>query len=366
MYKILNLIAKINDQNAKAPEWMLLFAAGWNSLADGTRFLVDEQAYRLVAALRQKRGNEIVFDYEHASLESQAAPASGWIKELSWQDGRGIMARVEWTDKAKQYISNKEYRYFSPVFYVRRKDSRVCGLDSVALTNRPKTNNLTPILAKLEKQELERQRLEKEKHAGTGSKRQRSRQKEKNMDKKELIAALGLGENASDDEILQKVAKAGIKMPGAGEKEKVVEVIPEKITAALDLKKDDDASTVIASIHALKQTAASGESGVSKADFETLKARLAEKEALDAVGDAMAAGKIAPAQKDWALEYAKNDLKGFNIFVAKAPVVVPVKDLPGKKEDKVDTDLTGAVLSIAGQLGATKEDIEKYGEVKNG
>ncbi|MBU8912330.1 MAG: phage protease [Desulfobacterales bacterium] len=338
MHKILHLISKIDKEESQAPEWMLLFKAGWGKLDTGEKFLVDEQAFDLVLKFITAQGNEVVFDYEHASLEKEAAPASGWIKELVWEKDVGIKARVEWTDTAKEYIANKEYRYFSPVFAVRKSDKRVCYLDSVALTNRPKTSNLTPILAKLE-QSWERKIYKEEK-----------------MDREKLIADLGLKEDATDAEVLTAVAKLGVELPEA--KTETKEVIPEKITAALDLKEDDDTSTIVASIHALK---AGNDTGVSREEFNKLQAKLTKKDAEDAVDAAMTAGKVAPASKPWALAYAKEDLKGFNTFVAKAPVVVPVDDLPGKKNDDVPGDLTQTDLKVAKMFGVTEDDIKKYG-----
>lgn len=331
MHKIFYQIAKINREGDTAPEWMLLFAAGWGELADGVKFFVDEKAFALVAALIEKRGNEIHFDYEHASLEKQAAPAAGWIKELVWEDGIGIKARVEWTEKAAGYIAAGEYRYFSPVFFVRKSDKRVCGLHSAALTNTPKTNNLTPILAKLESETF----------------------KEESMDREQLIAALGLDENATDAQILAAVAKLGIELP----QETVTEVIPEKVTAALDLKPDDGVSEIVASIHALKQ---SKETGVSREEFEAMKADLAERDATDAVAAAMKAGKITKANRDWALEYAKDDLKGFNTFVDRAPQVVPTDKLPGKKTETKDPVLDEAVQNVAKLMDVDLEDIKKH------
>jgi len=341
MFKILHLISKINDNAASSPGWILLFASGWGKLADGTKFFVDQTAFEFIKEFIAARGNEIHFDYEHASLEKQAAPAAGWIKELVWEENTGIKARVEWTDKAKNYIANREYRYFSPVFYIRKSDSRICGLDSVALTNRPLTTNLTPILARLEAE------------AGLGKE---TNKEEKRMNRKELITALGLKEDAADAEILTAVAKLDVKIPEA--KTETKEVIPEKITAALDLKAGDDISTIVASIHALKQK---NDAGVSRDEFEKLQAKLAAKEAADAVDSAMKAGKIAPAQKEWAIEYAKEDLKGFNTFVAKAPVIVPVDTLPGKTDDKPAGKLTETDLQIAKMMGVTEDDIKKYG-----
>lgn len=342
MHKILTLIAKINKDADLAPGLMLLFAAGWGKLADGKKFLVDQASFTLVQALIASRGNEVHFDYEHASLEKKAAPAAGWIKELIWEDGVGIMARVEWTDKASQFIASKEYRYFSPVFFVRKSDKRVCGLDSVALTNRPKTTHLTPILAKLE--------------AGLEA----ENNKEKTMNREQLIAALGLDANVTDADILVAVAKAGIIIPEA----KTIEVIPEAVIAALKLDVGADTSVIVANIHALNQEKSNS---VSRKEFETLQNELAENKAGDAVVAAMNAGKITPDQKDWATQYAKDDLKGFETFVAKAPVVVPLDKLPGKTEEKKAGELSDNDLQIAGQMGVSADELKKYGlEVNHG
>lgn len=44
------------------------------------------------------------------------------------------------------------------------------------------------------------------------------------------------------------------------------------------------------------------------------------------VNDAITAGKLAPAQKDWALNYGKQDPKGFEAYLANAQQIVPVAD----------------------------------------
>ena len=337
MDKVLNFVAKINPKKLD-DDWMLLFAAGWGELADGTKYHVDKTAFGLVQTLIASRGNEIVFDYEHLTLEKAKAPAAGWIKELSWEDGVGIRARVEWTKTAAKHLEEKEYRYFSPVFMIRQRDLRVCGLHSVALTNTPKTKHLTPILAKLGLVQT----------------------KEEAMDRKELIAALGLSEDATDADIMAAVAKLGIKLPEAEEKE----ILPKAVAAALELKDGDGESVAVASIHALKQA---GKTGVSLEDFNALKQEVADRKAGDAVAVAMAKGKVTPDQKDWALEYAKKDLEGFEVYAAKAPVVVPVEALPGKTERAKDGELSDADLAVAKMMDVDPEDLKKYGmEVKHG
>lgn len=329
-----HFVAKFQQAAQEAPGWMLLFAAGWGKLATGEKFLVDPEALDLIRADIASRGNEVAFDYEHASVKgAQPAPASGWIKELVWEEGVGIRARVEWTEQAAAFIAKKEYRYFSPVFFVRKSDGRVCGLDSVALTNRPRTTNLTPILAKLGSETNE----------------------ETIMDRKQLIAALGLKEDATDADIVQAVAKLGIKLPEG--KETIKEVVPNTIIAALGLKDADDVSTIVAGIHALKQA---GTGAVSRDEFVALQAKLTERDAADAVDAAMKTGKIATAQKDWAMNYAKMDLKGFNTFVAMAPVVIPVNQLPGYTPETDTTIKNDAVAHVASLMGVDPADIKKY------
>lgn len=337
MHKILMLIAKINRDES---EWMLLFKAGWGELADGVTFLVDKTAFDLVQDHVAGMGNEVVFDYEHQTLKDVEAPAAGWIKELIWEEGVGIKARVEWNEKAAQYLAKNEYRYFSPVFFVRKSDKRICGLHSSALTNTPKTKHLTPILAKFE--------------AGLDP------SKEDTMDRKQLIAALGLKEDATDAQILAAVAKLDIAVPD----EKSMEIVSKAVIAALDLAEDANESMVVASINVLKQEK---QTSVSAADFQALKDDLAARDAREAVAAAIAKGKVIPAQKEWALDYATKDPDGFGLYVAKAPQAIPVGKLPGKTETAQTGELTETDLAVAGQMDLDPEDLKKFGlEVTHG
>jgi phage I-like protein len=57
-------------------------------------------------------------------------------------------------------------------------------------------------------------------------------------------------------------------------------------------------------------------------ELARIQAEIAAEKAEAAVRAAMSAGKLAPAMKDWALDYAKRDPAGFSAFVEKAPVIV--------------------------------------------
>ena len=60
--------------------------------------------------------------------------------------------------------------------------------------------------------------------------------------------------------------------------------------------------------------------------------RIAEHEARAIVDEALKAGKITPAQREWALEWCRRDRRAFRDFVDKAPVVRPKKPFgPGTR-----------------------------------
>lgn len=327
------IIARINIKDGKMPEWMLLFADGWVEVDGEGLIFIDQEGFDLVAKDFEHRGNDIVFDYEHQTLKDIKAPAAGWIKAVRYTSDVGIEARVEWNPEAAGYIEKKEYRYFSPVFMYRKSDRRISGVHSVALTNAPKTNNLTPILAKLGEEFAE---------------------KEKDMDFfKKLFKALGLADGAKEEDVLTAVAKLDEKAKNPD----VKEVVAKDVLDALELKDGDGTSVVVASIHALKQ---SDKTGVSREEFDKVTKQLADRDAEEVVAKAGAEGKITPDQTKWATEYAARDLEGFKTFVAKAPVVVPVTKLPEKKEtvDDIVTDET--VLAVAKMMDVSVEDIKQY------
>jgi phage I-like protein len=333
------LIANLEvGSDNQAPEWVLLFKEGLNHLEDGSPFVVDRQSFDLLMAYLQKRGVEIVWDYEHQTVfTNDKAPASGWSKEYRYTEGRGIEVRVAWTDEAATYITKKEYRYFSPVFYTRKSDSRVVGLHSIALTNTPKTNNLEPLLAKL------------------GADDNPTEQEGTMKFFEKLIAKLGMAEGSTEDQVLAAVAE--LQKNGDADLIAAKAEVPGDIIAALGLD-EGDTSVVVASIHALKQT----ERGmVSQEEFKKLQAKLAARDAEEAVDAAVGEGKITPDQKDWALNYAKSDLAGFKLFVSKAAVVVPIKDLPRGDSVTHQPTMDETTLQVAKMFGNSEDDLKQHG-----
>ena len=74
---------------------------------------MDDESFELIRKQFKDRKLDLVIDYEHQTLSDVQAPAGGWIKDL-YKGEDAIIAKVEWTPKAAEYLKNKEYRYLSP------------------------------------------------------------------------------------------------------------------------------------------------------------------------------------------------------------------------------------------------------------
>lgn len=310
-------------------------------------FNVDEESLREMKAQIAQRGVDVVVDYEHQTLKGVQAPAAGWVKELKLEDGH-IKALVEWTPQAAEYLKNKEYRYLSPVINVRKTDGKAIGLHSLALTNTPAIENMPSIV---------------------NSSTFEGGQEQMEIMKK-IAQLLGLGEDATEDQIIEALGKMldevkSLKDAAAGggaqpaEDEKVV--ANKAVCELLGLKAGAATDDVAAKIMELKTGTIDGVNVV--AELKALKKENAERAAQDAVTLALKSGKITPAQKDWAKDYAMDNPKGFASFVEKAPQIVPMSEIAGGdnlalKGDEVDE----ATLLVCKQLGITAEDVKKYGK----
>ena len=329
-----------------APEIISVLPLGHVKSAKG-EFDVDGESFAAMKAQIAQRGVDLVVDYEHQTLTGEQAPAAGWVKELFLDDGQ-IKARVEWTDRAKAYLSNREYRYLSPVITVRKADNKAMGLHSIALTNTPAIEHMEAIVNSLNFE------------GGQNT-----------MDfMKELAKLLGLGEDATEEQVKEALkacleenkslkesaAEAAKQQPP--EDDKVV--ANKEVCELLGLKAGAATADVAAAIMALKSGNIGGVNLVEQ--VKSLEAKLADRDAEEAVEMALKAGKITPAQREWAKGYALKNLEDFKGFVEKAPQVVPMGDVGGSeslalKRDEVDE----ATLLVCKQLGISAEDVKKYG-----
>lgn len=297
-------------------------------------FLVDEESCRAIINQFKGRQLDLVIDYEHQTLKDIQAPAGGWIKDI-YKGPDALIAKVEWTPKAQEYLKNKEYRYLSPVVMVRKCDGRAVSIHSVALTNTPAIDGM---FAVVNSAGLPAGKIEIEIPGG------------ENMDFLQRLATmLGLPETATEEDI-SKAIEALMK------KGTETEVVANStILTMLDLKAEAKTEDVTAKIQQLQ----TGGNGMA-AEVAALKERLAKREADEAVAVALKDGKISAAQKEWASAYALKDPAGFKAFCDKAVAVVPM----GKTEP-VDTKVKGSKTIdtvVLKTLGLTRDEIEKYAD----
>lgn len=329
------LICICKDFEGKVPSEIQVIPYGHHDTPKGPFRLDDEGARGIVEAF-EAQTNDMVIDYEHQTVADPPveAPAAGWIKKLVNRGADGIWASIEWTDRAKQYIANREYRYVSPVFLKRISDNRVVRLINVALTNQPNIDGMVPLANKL---------------GFEGD----TNTKEATM--KNLWKLLGLSGDVTEEAAIAVVNKLIADLEA--HKEKTTIVANKGVIDALGLAATATESEIVGTILAMKQSHTKIDDVLK--ELSTLKAGLTQRDADGAVEMAMKEGKITPAQKDWALDYAKRDLEGFRVFVSKAPVVViEGKVVTDQKEPGAGIDNVQAQINK--MCGVDDETFKKY------
>lgn len=299
-------------------------------VTDKGEFLVDEESIRMIIEAFNLRVNDMVVDYEHQTLKDMIAPAAGWISELIDRGKEGLWAKVKWTERAADLIRNDEYRYISPVISVRKSDGRVIAVHSAGLTNTPAIDGMAPLAAKktLKEEGIEMDFL------------------------KRLALKLGLAEDANEGDI-EKAVDQAIEGSKAGAKL----VAHKDVLGLLELPEGASLEEVKAKILSLKNPSGY----VRVEEFNALKQRLQMKERDELVAKALESGKVAPAQRAWAEEYALKDPAGFKAFLEVAPVVVPVgKEIAGSKDGRKPEGIDEIQTMVNKLLGISNEQFKKY------
>jgi phage I-like protein len=264
-------------------------------------------------------------------------------------------------------LAAREYRFISPVFEFEKKSRRVARIRSVALTNTPALY-LTAI----------------------------ARQEESRMDPKlkAVLDALGLGNDADKDAVEKALARLTAcatalatvaKAAGADEKAEPAD-IATALCAAIEAGKAGDKLTAIARAAGLKETAtpeeiaaavATARAGgggdpdpskyVPRSEFDqvktalaTLQSESAEEKATAAADEAIGDGKVTPAQRDWAVAYARKDAEGFAGYVKTAPVIVkPGSSQTSRRPAQAGAALDAEELAICRVTGTDPETFKK-------
>lgn len=328
-------------------EWVQLLPAGTFMLRDG-RGPMSVDAAAVAAETQSAMGGEpLPIDYAHVTHYSgpgapAASPAAGWIHEIEARED-GVWGRVQWTPAGAQRIRDREYPYLSPEFWHAKKPDRKTKAQQImrVIGASLVINPAMPIAAVASRQQPSQ---------GT------------DMDEKQLTAAaaaitgaLGLAEDADVEKVTARVKSLADGVAA--------------IASALGREGETDTAKLVT---AAKAAVAQAEPDPAKwvpmdqvkalqADVAALKTARADEVAETKVAAAIAAGKVIPAQKGWALKLCRQDVKAFDEFVDGAPVVVTpgAADTAKGKAPGPDSPLDATERSVCRQLGVNEEAFKK-------
>lgn len=282
-------------------------------------------AQQIIAAFDAAQ-TDLVVDYEHATLKAaetgQQNPAAGWISKYVWDDDRGLMGEVKWTQRAKDMIDSGEYRYLSPVLEYDTLGN-VRGLHSVALTNSPALDGMA--LAALSRQNSINPK------------------QETSMNKEALIKLLGLAADADDKAIEAALAEAQEKLGG--------KTLAEALAAPKEepqggKAEDSEVAELKAQVAALSKKVIAMEVGGTSDGL---------------IRAALSDGRLLPHQEASARQLAAKDPEAFkNLMEGSLKLAALSKtQTGGKGAAGGEPALTPEEIEVAKQLGISAEDYQK-------
>jgi len=139
------------------------------------------------------------------------------------------------------------------------------------------------------------------------------------------------------------------------------ELMLKELREMYGLPEDATEEQVLEAAKGIKIKADSAHSSLSEAEqvgkkVTDLETRLAERDRDEVITKAINAGKLVPAQREWAEEYALKDPQGFAAFVEAQPKVVSLGEI-GTSEEAEVAELSGTDKSVASQLGLSDESM---------
>jgi phage I-like protein len=319
------LAVSLNAEGA-APDWVQLLPDGPVIRGrDGRTWTAPDLAL-VINRFREARA-DLPVDLEHATqlkgARGEPAPAVGWIKDLEAR-GQALWAKVEWTADGAAAVATRAYRYLSPVFDFDRATTAVHRIRSAGLTNLP---NLE--LAALN----------------------RAAEPETPMDVPAPIRqALGLPDTATPEAAVAAITA---------------------LTGARD--------TALNRVTALEASGAAPDPArfVPRADYdlamnrlttlETAAAAARDAAVTAAVDAAIAAGKVAPASRDYHVAACRQEggLARFEAMVGAVPAIVSPATgaAAGTPPGTTATALNAEEQAVAAKLGLSHEEFAKAKEL---
>lgn len=290
-------------------------------------------AQQIIAAFDAAQ-TDLVVDYEHATLKAaetgQQNPAAGWISKYVWDDERGLMGEVKWTQRAKDMIDSGEYRYLSPVLEYDTLGN-VRGLHSVALTNSPALDGMA--LAALSRQNSINPK------------------QETSMNKEALIKLLGLAADADDKAIETALAEAQEKLGG--------KTLAEALAAPKEEPQGGEGDKGTAGKPEDKPQGGNADDG-EVAELKAQVAALSKKVIAMEVGGT-SDGRLLPHQEASARQLAAKDPEAFKALIdgSLALAALSKTQTGGKGGADGTSALTAEEAAVAAQLGISAEDYAK-------
>jgi len=279
-----SLFLSLNIEGEQIPSRIMLVPAdavvkgrdnrGWKN-PDPKQVALNSNAWQPMLPIDENHATDL------SAPKGGSSPAFGWMKNLCADTTGALWADVDWTDRGREALSKKEYRFISPVFLHNEKGEINCILRA-ALTNSPNLN-----LPALNSARLENMNTEVSMN-------------------KELLAALGLPETATEAEALAAVKSLNAAKTAAA---------PQTDKTAVDLA----AYAPRADLNAMEARAVAAEKQLADLNAAQLK-----KDAEAAVDEAIKARKFAPASRGeyLAMCSTKEGLERFKSIAAVSPAVV--------------------------------------------
>lgn len=328
--------------SSDCPEWVQLVPAGEFAGVDGRGpWRVADAAAVIAASMAMSGGMDLPIDYGHAmehelhGNSAMAAEAAGWITKLEVRNGGEIWGQVEWTAPAAAKIQGRMYRGISPVFY-HDAQGVVRSIARAGLTNTP---NL---------------RI-KSLNAREGTEPAVTIEQLKAL-RARLVGLFALPETSDDAALIARCS-------AALEAESGMAKVASSFTLAATATTDD----VLKAVQAAKSTTVDATKYVPMEQYTALNLELQKATAAqtDVVVDAaITAGKITPANRDWAKTLCSTNRQAFDDFVAKAPVIVAAgaekRDEPPAKSGTLDA----TEKQICAQAGISEAEFLKTRETK--
>ncbi len=332
-------------QAAVEPKWNQLFVAGTFYRQDFPEGItLDVKCFEAMVENWKASGRpELCVDYFHwgASNVTQVPidekVASGWIQRLRVRNGV-LEGLIKWTDKARAKIEAEELKYFSPYFQmdaIDRTSGKAQGptIFGGGLLNDPFLTSLPAVAAS----------------AVQPTTPETAKQKEQQVNPKlmkAVCAALGIAENASEDEMMAAAMKLSMPaVPPAAEEKKeeappapiVATQTPAPIAASATATVSSETLALAVEPVRIALAAAVAQGKELSAKIEKLEAEKAEAKTIALTEKLFSQGRLLPVNRDVVGRMVKAlGHDEAEKYFSSMPVIVDLKERGTSSSDAVD------------------------------